>query len=156
GREAELAFLHQRLDRAMAGERQVVFVTGEAGIGKSTLVTAFLQHIAGDADVWVGRGQCIEHYGAGEAYLPVLGALGRLRREARGQRLVRLLRQYASTWLVHLPMLLNAPARAKVHQTTTGVTRERMLRELAEAVEILTAQVGLVLWFEDVQWSDPS
>jgi tetratricopeptide (TPR) repeat protein len=133
-----------------------VFVTGEAGIGKSALVTAFLQQIAGDIDIWVARGQCIEHYGAGEAYLPVLEALSRLGREAGGQRLVRFLRQYAPTWLVHLPMLLSASGRAKVRSTATGVTQGRMLRELAEAVEMLTSQVGLVLWFEDVQWSDPS
>src|SRR5262245_4885106 len=34
GREAELAQLHGWLEKAVSGERQVVFVTGEAGIGK--------------------------------------------------------------------------------------------------------------------------
>src|SRR5262249_31012222 len=43
GREAELAQLHYWLDKALRGERQVVFVTGELGIGKTTLVDAFLQ-----------------------------------------------------------------------------------------------------------------
>src|SRR5262245_48979591 len=38
GREAELAQLHQWWARACLGIRQVVFVTGEAGIGKTTLV----------------------------------------------------------------------------------------------------------------------
>jgi predicted ATPase len=156
GREAELALLHERLRSALAGERQIVFVTGEAGIGKTAFVTTFLQQIAQRADIWIARGQCIEHYGAGEAYLPVLEALSRLGREAGRKRLARLLRQYAPTWLAQLPAFLNATERDKGRRATVGVTRERMLRELAEAVEVLTAQVGLVLWIEDMQWSDPS
>jgi DNA-binding winged helix-turn-helix (wHTH) protein/predicted ATPase len=156
GRQAELALLHGRLLRALAGERQVVFVTGEAGIGKTTLVAAFLAQLVGRTEVWIARGQCVEHYGAGEAYLPVLEALGRLGREASRPRLVRLLRRYAPTWLAQLPALLRAPERDRLQRAATGVTRERMLRELAEAVEVLTAQTGLVLWFEDIQWSDPS
>src|SRR5215471_2511843 len=43
GREAELAQLHKWLERALAGERQIVFVTGEPGIGKTTLVEKFLR-----------------------------------------------------------------------------------------------------------------
>src|SRR5215471_4063734 len=42
GRESELAQLHEWLGRALTGERQIVFVTGEAGIGKTTLVEEFL------------------------------------------------------------------------------------------------------------------
>src|SRR5215831_13824666 len=46
GRDAELAGLHERLARAMRGERQLVFVTGEPGIGKTALVETFLADIA--------------------------------------------------------------------------------------------------------------
>src|SRR5262249_9579225 len=45
GREAELTQLHKWFDKALSGERQVVFVTGEPGIGKTTLVDAFLQRL---------------------------------------------------------------------------------------------------------------
>src|SRR5262249_24780271 len=37
---------------------------------------------------------------------------------------------------------------------STGTTRERMLRELAEAVETLTRERPLVLVLEDLHWSD--
>jgi predicted ATPase len=63
------------LERALQGERQVVFVTGEAGIGKTTLVNEFVDRAADAHDAGVARGQCLEHYGAGEAYLPVLDAV---------------------------------------------------------------------------------
>src|SRR5262249_21218426 len=78
GRDVELASLEQCLERAAGGMRQVVFVTGEPGIGKSTLLDAFLGTAADIGDVWTTRGQCVEHYGSGEAYLPVLEALGQL------------------------------------------------------------------------------
>ena len=65
-----------------------VFITGEAGIGKTTLVEAFLAQLMPATPCWVGRGQCIEHYGGGEAYLPLLDTLGRLGRGPAGARLV--------------------------------------------------------------------
>ena len=45
GREAELTQLHQLFVKAMNGERQVVFVIGEAGIGKTALVDTFLHRL---------------------------------------------------------------------------------------------------------------
>ena len=45
GREIELAQLQKWLDNALSGERQVVFVSGEPGIGKTTLVDAFLEQV---------------------------------------------------------------------------------------------------------------
>jgi DNA-binding winged helix-turn-helix (wHTH) protein/predicted ATPase/type II secretory pathway predicted ATPase ExeA len=155
GREAELAQLHGWLEKALHGERQIIFVTGEPGIGKTTLVEAFLQRIA-DRELWVGRGQCIEQYGAGEAYMPILEALGRLCREPGGGRLIALLHQHAPTWLVQMPALLNAAEVEALQRKVQGATRERMLREMADAVDALTAERPLVLWLEDLHWSDVS
>ena len=64
--------------RARQGQCQVVWVTGEAGIGKTTVVEAFRAAVATDPAVWLAAGQCVEHYGTGEAYLPVLETLGAL------------------------------------------------------------------------------
>src|SRR5262249_10557886 len=46
GRDAELEHLDRRLERALAGQRQIIFVTGDPGIGKTTLVEAFLERVA--------------------------------------------------------------------------------------------------------------
>jgi DNA-binding winged helix-turn-helix (wHTH) protein len=109
GREGELARLHQRLERSLPGERQIVFVTGEPGIGKTALVEEFLrqEQVTNGESLWIGRGQCIKHYGAGEAYLPLLDALGRLCRAPGGDRLLELLDKHAPAWLVQMPGLLN-------------------------------------------------
>ena len=45
-------------------------------------------------------GQCIEQYGAGEAYLPLLEALDRLCRAPGGARARRALVTYAPSWVV--------------------------------------------------------
>jgi DNA-binding winged helix-turn-helix (wHTH) protein/predicted ATPase len=156
GREAELAHLHRLYTDAWHGQRHVVFVTGEAGIGKTALVEAFVQGLRHDAGLWIGRGQCIEQYGAGEAYLPLLEALDRLCRGPEGERLVALLAHYAPSWVVQLPGLLSASALADVQQTLVGTTRARMLRELSVALEAVSAAQPLVLVLEDLHWSDPS
>jgi DNA-binding winged helix-turn-helix (wHTH) protein/predicted ATPase len=156
GRAAEVAQLQACWGQAQQGGRQLVFVTGEAGIGKTTVVDAFLAQVGAAQSVRIGRGQCIEHYGAGEAYLPVLEALGRLGRAPGGEHLVTCLRQYAPTWLLHLPALRPPEASAAGTHSLPGVTRERMVRELAEALEALAAAQPLVLVLEDLHWSDPS
>jgi len=97
GREEEIARLHGWFAKAAHGERQLIFVTGEPGIGKTTVVEAFLQQVAAEGGVWIGRGQCIEHYGAGEAYLPLLEALGRLCRVPQGPQVRAILGQQAPT-----------------------------------------------------------
>ncbi len=53
-----------------------------------------------------------------------------------------------------MPWLLEAADRALVERELLGATRERMLREMAELVEALTAEVPLVLVLEDLHWSD--
>jgi predicted ATPase/DNA-binding winged helix-turn-helix (wHTH) protein len=153
-REAALARLHGGLARARRGQRQLLFVTGEAGIGKTALVETFVAGLSGDGALRVGCGQCVEHYGIGEPYLPVLEALGRLGRAAGGTRLIEILRRHAPTWLVQLPGLLGDEDLDGVRLRTLGATRDRMLRELVEALDALTVDAPLVLLLEDLHWSD--
>jgi len=154
-REAELLQLHQSLSRAQQGERQVVFITGEAGMGKTTLVDAFVARVAPVTPGWVARGQCIEQVGAGEAYLPVLEALGQLGRRPDSALFLEVLRQQAPSWLAQMPALLSKMADDVQPQPRGRAPRpERMLRELAEAVETLTTEHLLLLILEDVHWSD--
>ena len=153
-REAVLQRLEVAWAQARQGYRQVVLVTGEAGMGKTAVVEAFRAAVATDQTVWLATGQCVEHYGTGEAYLPVLEALGQLCRGVGGERLVAMLRQHAPTWLVQMPWLLTPAHREQLRDELQGTTRERMLREFAEVVDTLTAETPLVLLFEDLHWSD--
>jgi hypothetical protein len=114
--------------------------TTEAGLGKTALVEAFVTELDTYGALWIGQGQGAEHYGAGEAYLPVLETLGRLCRGPSGQEVVTLLRPQAPTWLVQMPSLVHAADLETLRRRVAGATRDRMLRELAEALDLLTAR----------------
>jgi len=146
GRDAELAALAKHLDCARDGRRQVVFVTGEAGIGKTTLLDSFAA--AQPRGVRIARGQCLHHFGAVEPYKPVLDALGGLVAGPDRAPVVDALERFAPTWLAQLPgMSAGAPGES---------TAARMIRELVTMLEAVTADVPLVLALEDVHWSDAS
>jgi DNA-binding winged helix-turn-helix (wHTH) protein/tetratricopeptide (TPR) repeat protein len=156
GREAELAQMRAWLDRVLAGERQTVFVTGEPGIGKTTVVQAFLEQASQIQGIRVARGQCLEQYGSGEAYLPVLDGFSRLCRSPGGSHVLDCLRHQAPAWLVQMPTLVPPAERDNLQSKAAGATRERMLREMAEAIEALSAESPLLLVLEDLHWSDYS
>ena len=154
GRDAELARLHEHLTRAVGGVRRLVFVTGEAGIGKTKLVDAFLARVAETGAADIARGLCIEYHGSGEPYLPVLDAIGRLCRGPQAHQTVAVLDRCAPTWLAEMPGVASAKAPDAPQPLVLGATRERMLREMADALEVLTADRPLVLVLEDLHWSD--
>ncbi len=158
GRAAELRQLGDWFAKARAGERQIVFVIGPAGVGKTRLVEAFLDSsVAQDTlpPVSVARGACVEQHGPREPYMPVLEALERLARQPDSDRLVRLLRRVAPTWLAQMPWLVGEDAEA-LRSSLQAARAERMLREFGSLVEALTSEVTLVLALEDLHWSDPS
>jgi predicted ATPase/DNA-binding winged helix-turn-helix (wHTH) protein len=156
GRETALAQMRDCFSRALGGGRQVIFVTGEAGIGKTAVVEAFRQSLATEQHVRIAYGQSLEQYGSEETYLPILDAISRLCREPGGERAVDLLRRHAPTWLAQLPSLIDTAERQALQQEWMSVTHERMLREMAEALEALTDEAPLVLVLEDLHWSDYS
>ena len=156
GRETEIRQLHELFDRAVQGHRQTIFVTGEPGIGKTTLVEEFLAQAAQQSVALIARGQCLDQYGAGEPYMPVLEALGRLCRDAKNARLLELLKTRAPTWLVQLSGIVSPEELELLQQRIQSVTRERMLREMSEALEALTVASPLILVLEDLHWSDSS
>jgi len=154
GREQALVRMHRWLRRMLGGERQIAFITGEAGIGKTALVDAFARMIPADGSIGVSRGLCLEQYGTSDAYLPVLEAIGRLCREER--KVADVVRAHAPMWLLQMPSLLTPSEREQLSRGVSGATRERMLREMGEALDALTADVPLVLILEDLHWSDYS
>lgn len=156
GRAAELDWLRARLGSAATGRRQTVFVTGDTGVGKTTLLEAFLRQAEAGPGLRVGHGQCLEHRGVGEAYMPVLEALSRLCRRADGGAFVAQLRDRAPSWLAQMPWLISPAEQEALQRRTSGNARERMLREIVEALEMASAEMPLVLVLEDLHWSDPS
>lgn len=154
GRDETLARLRSSLSSALQGQRRILFVSGEAGVGKTALLDTFLRSIASDHNIRIGHGQCLEQYGTSEAYMPVLEAIGRLARQ--DQEAANVLRAHAPMWLLQMPSLVSASDRELLSHEVLGATRERMLREMGETLEALTALRPLVLVLEDLHWSDYS
>ncbi len=157
GRDRALGALRDCLGRMLTDQRQIVFITGESGIGKTALVDEFRRQAAADVlGIRIAGGQCIEGYGGKEAYYPMLEALGQLCRGSGGDSVVQTLAEQAPTWFVQFPALLKREHRETMHREVLGATRERMLREIGEALETVTSRNPLLLIFEDVQWVDHS
>lgn len=155
GRQSALSDLNSYLRTALDGHRQLVFVGGEAGIGKTSLVDAF-QQAARANGIRVVRGQSVEGFGGKEAYYPIFEALGQLARGVTAKDFVETLTSQAPTWLIQFPSLINSEKLAVLERELAGATRERMVRELCEALETLTATMGLVIILEDLHWVDRS
>jgi DNA-binding winged helix-turn-helix (wHTH) protein/tetratricopeptide (TPR) repeat protein len=149
GRVDAVARLQRAWDRACRGQRAVVWVAGEPGIGKTTVIEHFIEGLGGVA--WA-RGQCVEHYGSAEPYLPVLEALAELCRNDLA--LPALLRSVAPTWLLQLPWLSIPEEREALRRELAGVGPDRMLREMGELLDRYTEQRPLLLVTEDLHWSD--
>ncbi|MEP1593073.1 MAG: AAA family ATPase, partial [Halieaceae bacterium] len=158
GRDGELVQLRELLKHAEEGRRQLCFVTGEPGIGKTSLVEAFLDSLPhGEVSKvpLVGQGQCIDQHGEGEAYLPILEALDRLARGPKGEQVRQQLGRYAPSWLQQIPWL-QPPDGPSFDPQIAAATPTRMLREFCVLCESIAAESPLILWLEDLHWSDHS
>lgn len=154
GRDDELAQLLEQLEQARRGERQACFVTGESGIGKTTLASAFVKRIAAQESLWIVHGQCVEQYGTTEPCFPILSGLEALCDAPEGDRVVGLLQRYAPSWLLEMPGRLNPEELEGLRRATQATNHASRLRAGAHFFEMLAAERGVVLWLEDLHWAD--
>jgi DNA-binding winged helix-turn-helix (wHTH) protein len=156
----ELALLRSELDRVTQGKRRVVFITGEAGIGKTALVDFFCRQLP--AGTVVARGECVPGVGASEEYYPVNEALGHLCASAAAEEVCRILARMAPAWLATIgrqpeppkPSAAQPPAQPTLTQTSMPTSGARMPGELCAALEEISRTKPLVLVFEDLHWAD--
>jgi DNA-binding winged helix-turn-helix (wHTH) protein len=153
GRRRESGRIAEWLQAARSGRRGVAFISGEAGIGKTTLVDRALGALAASGVAWrSARGQCVEQYGGGEPYLPVLESLAGLCRDADGETVRAALAGIAPDWVLSVLGQPVAPPRAGT--ATAASTHEHTLHKLAASLDVLAAETPLVLVLEDIHWSD--
>jgi tRNA A-37 threonylcarbamoyl transferase component Bud32/tetratricopeptide (TPR) repeat protein len=158
GRAREMHRLHEIARRAVDGAGSAVWLTGEPGLGKSALASAFLfEAVRNYPHSLIARGMCVEQYGSGEAYLPFLDALSGLLNGPHRERIMTVLRRHAPTWCLQFPGVFGSTSTIEqLQQEAIGATKERMLREFGDAVGALSATAPIVLLLEDLHWSDPA
>src|SRR5215813_7577751 len=125
GRQDDVAAVEQWFERAAGGTRQLVLLSGEAGIGKTTVVEMVLARLGPERGVRMVRGQCVEHAGEGEPYLPLLEAVGQLCRGPRPQEVLAVLRRYAPLWLVQLRGVLSEAEQERLQHLVQGASAAR-------------------------------
>ena len=70
-RESELEKMNGFLEQALAGQGRVIFVTGEAGSGKTSLIQEFMRRSQeSNGELIVANGNCNAYTGIGDPYLP--------------------------------------------------------------------------------------
>jgi predicted ATPase len=151
GRDDELDFLDTQVDLLANGPRRVVFVTGDAGIGKTALVDSFCRRIDASIGASVSRGQCVQSLGAAEEYYPVTEALSQLVSGPGGETPGRILARRAPAWLE--PGRNGAVADPAAPR---AAIQDRMLGDLCAALEEMAEKKPLILIFEDLHWADDS
>jgi predicted ATPase len=138
GREAELEHLRDAFDRAGKGERPAVFLTGEAGIGKTALIDAFCGRVREEhARVRIARGQSSDGLGGQEPFYSI--------REA--------IRGLCSTQDSGARALLSGALPGWFAQNGAG---RPSLSEICEALEKMSEGETVLLVLEDVQRADAS
>ena len=155
GRETELSKLQQCWRAAATGRRQLVFITGELGMGKTSLCREFLRRtcdIEGPYSAW---GQCIEEFGIQEPYFPILKAVGELCR-AEGEPIIQVFKAKAPTCIVQFSDLLTHDERVDLEFDVRAATSGRMLREVLDALESVGESKPLIVILDDLQWVDPA
>jgi DNA-binding winged helix-turn-helix (wHTH) protein len=154
GRREELARLHHWWDKALRGHRQIVFLKGEAGMGKTALTQEFLRQVENQHPLMILQCHSAMQYGEQEPYLPLLEAFSRLARTTDTEFFLDTFRRHAPLWLAQMPSLLTAAERQWLQREVLCATPQRMLREGSDIVEALSTAAPLIVVLENLHWSE--
>ncbi|WP_162605653.1 helix-turn-helix transcriptional regulator [Jiangella ureilytica] len=148
---SQLDGLRSALAAATSGVPATVVLGGEAGVGKTRLVTEF----AAEAERHGARvvvGQCVNLGGEGLAYAPIAGAL----RELAGQLGTTALLTAAGPGRAALRSLLPELPRDDADPPVAGTSQGRVFEAVTALLEHVAADRPLVLVLEDLHWADRS
>src|SRR5579864_2912646 len=155
GRARELELFRSAFTRLLAGRRQLVLISGEAGIGKTRCAEA-LADVAEDQGALVLWGRCREEAGA-PPYWPWVQIL-RAYVEASSLDEVRLNMGAAAKDIAALvPELLDAPQH--IQETPSSIAdastaRFRTFDAIGQFFHQATQQVPITLVLDDLHWAD--
>ena len=153
-RRKELSAIEAALTRTRGGSGSVVLVGGEAGIGKTRLIS----ELAGRAEreqMTVVVGECLP-LGDGEIpYAPVVGAVRSLLAQREGTELEAMLDSARDELAVLLPELASGPGGA-AGPPAGERSQARLFEQLLALLAAAARARPVVLVVEDFQWADRS
>jgi predicted ATPase len=145
GRDVERELVRDALARAAEGEPAAVLLAGEAGVGKTALVTEVCGDLRGRGfrDLW---GRCVRFGAATSSFLPFTQVLTTWSTQATESERSRVLAGAAELSAI-APSLAGAP---------TSSDEGRLLPMLGAAIGRMAAESPLILVVDDLQWADAS
>lgn len=156
GRDAQLAQMTRAYARVKDGCGVMVAVTGEAGIGKTSVLEDFLAELASRGErALIGRGRCSQRLAGDEPYLPILEALESLLRPHTGPSVTALMKAVAPTWYT-LVSIDSSSASLDRENLPAVASQERMKREFGALAKEISRTQPLVFFIDDLHWADVS
>ena len=158
GRESERADLRRAYARVRDGQSIILGVSGEAGIGKTSLIEDFFVELTSRPErPTIARGRCSERLAGAEAYLPILEALDNLLHRAGGESLQTLMKTVAPTWYLQVATRsIEESSMADLRVDALTASQERMKREVGAFFEDISKSRPVVLFLDDLHWADVS
>src|SRR4051812_22063919 len=166
GREQEVDLLLHRWAQAQDGEGQVVLLGGEAGIGKSRIVSVLRERLEAQG-VQALRFQC-SPYSVNSAFWPIIDNFERALKFARDETAEAKLDKLEALVVTHygrpladvrfVAAILSLPCEERYGKLTMTPQRHKdeTLRTLVDITEAAAHRQPSVLLFEDAHWADPT
>ena len=163
GRNRELQMLKGFLEQARDGQGQVVFVSGEAGIGKSRLLYEFQDAVSEEGILWL-EGRCTS-YGKNIPYLPIIEIIKQNFRVKEGDNDAKIIQKVdngVAPWdevarrnVPHLKYLLNVDPEDPAVAAVDSIARRA---GILDAIRVLFTEESrrkvVIFVVEDLQWID--
>jgi serine/threonine protein kinase len=162
GREAELARLEDAFARTLVGDRVAVHVSGVSGVGKTTLIEHFLSHARDRNGALVLRSRC--HHQESVRFNAVDGVIDMLSRHLMvesPEQLSQLAPKDLPALVTMFPVLGRVPFPFGVFDADSVASDPQIIvrqaiSALRELLQRIAARRPLIVWIDDLQWSDAS
>jgi len=160
GRETHLRQLREAWRQVKGGEAVLCLLHGSSGMGKSALLTRFLDEIRAQAEALILVVQCVERDSTPfRALDPLMDQLSSWMAELSGEEVAQLMPTHSGALMRLFPELRAVPAFSYLNEERGPTPDPRAERQRAAiALRELLSQVArrypLVLFFDDLQWGD--